>query len=109
MTTQLKNARKKPAAGNALETLVTVQDGSSIVVSTLFACNTSGTDTTFCVTIDPSGGTDPSHYIFKDLPIAANDTFAVTAGMVGMQGDLIQVSSGSGAVAFNISYQENIS
>lgn len=87
-----------PAAAT-LTTLYT--SPASTVISTLFACNR-GADTTIRVAVRPSGAAiADQHYLYFDLPIPVNQSFAATCGLTLAATDVVSVSSASGLVSFS--------
>lgn len=73
------------------------------VVSTFKACNLSAVATKIRVSIAVAGAADTSkQYVYYDLPLAANDTFAATEGWTLGPADVVRVYSANGNVAFNV-------
>ena len=107
MATALFRKQIKPAAAT-LADLYTVAEGTKAVSSSIIACNTSGTATTFRIAHRLLGASiSDVHYLYKDLPIGANDTFKVTGGITFIAEDVLSVYSASGAVTFQVYGQEN--
>lgn len=87
--------------------LYTTPTGSA-VVSTLVICNTNSTQTTVRVSISAGGGaTATKDYLYYDLVLAGNDTFAATFGITLSTGDKIRVYAADASVAFSVYGQEN--
>ena len=78
-----------------------------VIVSTLTVCNRSATQTTFRVSVSVGGGaTANKDYIYYDLIIGGNDTFAATMGITLSTGDKIKVYAGAATLSFNLFGQE---
>jgi glucose-6-phosphate dehydrogenase assembly protein OpcA len=107
MPTTLKNSRIFPTA-TTLTTLYTVPASTSSVASSILVCNQSSVATTFRVAVRPLGASiDNSHYLYYDVAIAGNDTFAFTGGMTLIATDIVSVYATLATLSFNIFYQEN--
>ena len=90
------------ATTSSLATLYIVGAGVQTTVSTLIACNTGNTPTTFSVSVALSGASDSiQQYLYYNVPINGNDTFAATIGLTLGQTDVIRVQSGNGACSFS--------
>lgn len=94
--------QSNPAAAT-LTTAYTVPAATSTVVSTIVVANRSATATSFRIAVLPGGGTvADTDYIYYDLPIDGNDTFACTFGITLETGSIIQVYATLATLAFNI-------
>jgi len=72
--------QSKPSAAT-LTAIYTVPAVTSAIISTITVCNQSAVATSFRISIAPAGAADTaSQYVYYDIPIAGNDTFAITAG-----------------------------
>jgi glucose-6-phosphate dehydrogenase assembly protein OpcA len=88
-------------------TLYTVPASTSTVVSTITVCNRSATATSFRVAIRPAGAAiSNEHYIYYDVAIAGNDTFAATLGITLATTDVITVYATLATLSFNLFGQE---
>lgn len=88
-------------------TLYTVPVSTSTVVSTITVCNRSSTATSFRVAIRPAGASiSNEHYIYYDVAIAGNDTFAATLGITLATTDVITVYATLATLSFNLFGQE---
>ena len=86
----------------SLTSLYTVGAGVQTTVSTLLACNTGSTPTTFSMSVSLGGAADDiKQYIYYNVPINGNDTFAATIGLTLGAADVIRVKSGNGACSFS--------
>jgi hypothetical protein len=91
-----------PAAAT-LSAIYTVPVSTSATASTIVACNQAGTATTFRISVAIGGAADAAaQYIYYDVTIAGNDTFAATIGMTLATGDEVRVYSASGNVSFTL-------
>ena len=82
--------------------LYVVPAATAAVISTVVVCNR-GVAATFRVSISPSGAaTDPKDFLYYDLPIVDNDTFAATFGLTLSATDVVRVYSSSTDLSFNI-------
>lgn len=96
----------QPAAATLLA-LYTVPAATSAVCSALKACN-QGAATVIRVSIAKAGAADATlQYVYRDLPIAANDTFSATEGWTLATTDVVRCYSLSGNVSFNLFGVEN--
>lgn len=71
------------AAATTEEGLYAVPASSSAVVSTIVIANRGTTSATYRIAVKPTAGTTlaNNHYIAYDVPIAANDSTALTLGV----------------------------
>ena len=90
-----------------LTTLYTVPVSTSTVCSTITVCNRSATATTFRIAVRPAGaGISNEHYLYYDIPIAGNDTFAATIGLTLAATDVVSVYATLATCSFNLFGQE---
>jgi hypothetical protein len=86
----------------------TVPAATSAVVSTLIVCNQSPIPTSFSVSIAVGGAADtPAQYLYADVPIPANDTFAATVGVTLAATDVVRVLSTLATCSFSLYGVEN--
>lgn len=98
--------QSNPTAAS-LTTLYTVPALTSTVISTITVCNRSATATSFRVAIRPGGASiSNEHYIYYDVTIAGNDTFAATLGITLAATDVVSVYATLATLSFNIFGQE---
>lgn len=71
------------AAATTEEGLYAVPASSSSVVSTIVVCNRATSSATYRLAVKPTAATTlaTNHYIAYDVPIAANDSVALTIGI----------------------------
>ena len=90
-------------------TLYAVPNNTSTVISTITICNRGNTQATFSVSVSVGGtNTTNKDYIYYDVLIGGNDTFASTLGITLAESDMIKVLSSNNNVSFNLFGQENI-
>lgn len=88
-------------------TLYTVPAATQAVISTLMVCNRSATATTLRVSVAVAGAvTENKQYIYYDLTIAGNDTFAATIGLTLAATDVVRVYAGANTLSFTLFGQE---
>lgn len=79
-----------------------VPAATAAVISTLTVCNR-GIAATFRVSVSALGAaTDAKDFLYYDLPIADNDTFAATFGITLSATDAVRVYSSSTDLSFNL-------
>ena len=94
-------AQSNPSAAS-LTDLYTVPGGTSATVSTITVCN-QGATTTFRVSVAVAGAADVvKQYIYRDLQLTANDTFAATLGITLGAGDKVRIYAGTANLSFNL-------
>lgn len=91
-----------------LTTLYTVPAATETVISTFTVCNRSATPTTFRIAIRPAGAAiSNEHYLYYDVAIAGNDTFAATIGATISTTDVVSVYATLATLTFQLFGQEN--
>jgi hypothetical protein len=81
----------------------TVPGATNVTVSTITVANRSATPTAFRVAIAVAGAVDSSEqYLFYDIAIDGNDTFAATIGATLAATDVIRVYATLATLSFNI-------
>jgi hypothetical protein len=86
--------------------LYTVPALTQTVVSTLTVANLTSTPGTFSAAVRVSGSTlENKHYIYRNVSLPANDTFAATFGITMAATDVVTVAS-SVSSSFNLFGQE---
>lgn len=89
-------------AATTLTDVYTVPGSTSAVISTISICNR-GAATTFRVSVAIAGASDTvAQYTHYDVPIAANDSFLITAGYTLATTDKIRAYAASANVSVNI-------
>lgn len=94
--------QSKPSA-TTLTDIYTVPASTSAIISTITVCNQSGTATSFRISIAPAGAADTaSQYIYYDVAIPGNDTFAATLGISLATTDVIRVYNTLATLSFTV-------
>jgi len=94
--------QSNPGAG-VLTTLYTVPVGVESIISSGRVCNRSATPTSFRVSVAVLGAADdPKQYLYYDLPIIGNDTFAWTLGETLQPTDEIRVYAALATLSFHV-------
>ena len=86
-----------------ITTLYTVPGGTNTVASTITVANRSAVATTFRIAVSPAGaGISDEHYLYYDVAIPGNDTFAATIGISLEATDVIRVYATLATLSFNV-------
>jgi hypothetical protein len=82
----------------------TVPASTETIVSTIVIANITGSATTFTIAIREDGDTlDNRHYIANSVPVAANDSTALTLGVALEATDIVTCQAGDAdALSFNL-------
>lgn len=100
--TQKVLAQSKPSA-TTLTDAYTVPASTQATISTIYVTNQSSTATTFRISVAVAGLADTSkQYLYYDIPINGNDTFAATVGITLGAADVIRVYATLANLSFNI-------
>ena len=87
--------------------LYTVPASTSTVISTIIVCNRSATPATFRISISLTGGaTADKDYLYYDVAIGSNDTFASTIGITLATTDKVRVYASTANLSFSLFGQE---
>jgi hypothetical protein len=90
-----------------LTTLYTVAAATEVITSTLTVCNRSAVTTSFRVALRALGASiADEHYLYYDIEIPGNETFAATVGWTLQATDVISVYATLATLSFNLSGQE---
>ncbi len=93
-------AQSNPSATTAT-TLYTVPSSTSTVVSTVTVCNQASTAGSYRIAVRPAAATlAAQHYVAFDVPIAANDTTALTLGITLATTDVVTIYASSANMSF---------
>jgi glucose-6-phosphate dehydrogenase assembly protein OpcA len=99
-TTYKVLAQSNPSATTAT-TLYTVPSSTSTVVSTITVCNQASTAGSYRIAVRPAGASlATTHYVAYDVPIAANDTTALTLGITLATTDVVTIYASSANMSF---------
>lgn len=103
MANTIKVLAQSIPPSTTLTDVYTVPASTTATVSTIVVCNTSAVSDTFRVSVAVAGAADETkQYLYYDVPIPANDTFAATLGVTLAATDVIRAYSNSGDLAINI-------
>lgn len=95
-------AQLAPSA-TTLTTLYTVAAATRAIISSLLVCNRSAVPVTFRVAISPLGAAIANaHYLYYDLTIPANDTFAAVLGLTLQPTDVVRAYAGTADLSFHL-------
>ena len=94
--------QSKPSA-TTLTACYTVPALTTAVVSTITVANQSATPTAFRISVAIAGAADtPAQYLYYDIAISGNDTFATTIGISLGPNDAVRVYNTLATLSFNI-------
>ena len=100
--TQKVLAQSKPSA-TTLTDAYTVPALTQATISTITVTNQSATATSFRISVAVAGLADTSkQYLYYDVAIAGNDTFACTFGITLGAADVVRVYATLATLSFNI-------
>lgn len=100
--TQKVLGQSKPSAAT-LTDIYTVPALTSATVSTITVCNQSTTATSFRISVAPAGAADTaSQYLYYDVAISGNDTFACTFGITLEAASVIRVYNTLATLSFSV-------
>lgn len=103
MTETIKVLGQSAPSATTLTTLYTVPGSTSTVVSTVTACNRASTVATFRVAVRPAGAAIANqHYLYYDVSLPGNSTFAATIGVTLATTDVVSVYASSANLSFNL-------
>ena len=98
--------QSKPSAAT-LTAIYTVPALTSSMCSTITVCNQSSVATSFRVSVAPAGAADAtSQYLYYDVAIPGNDTFAATLGFALATTDVVRVYNTLATLSFSLFVQE---
>lgn len=101
-TTYKVLAQSKPSAAT-LSDAYTVPAATTATVSTITVANQSATATSFRISVAVNGASDTAaQYLYYDIAIPGNNTFATTIGITLGSGDIVRVYNTLATLSFNI-------
>lgn len=81
----------------------TVPALTETAVSTITVCNRSSVATTFRISVAPAGAADSDEqYLYYDVAMPGNDTFAATFGVSLEAADVVRVYATLATLSFNV-------
>ena len=91
------------ASGASNTNIYTAPSSSQVIVSTITVANISTSAGSYRIAVRPNGETLANkHYIAYDVPIAANNTVALTLGLTIDAADVITTYGSSSSIVFNV-------
>ncbi len=103
MTDTVKVLAQVAPGAASLTTLYTVPSSTSTVLSTITVSNSSAVATSFRISIQVAAAADNAkQYLYYDVPIGANDTFAATLGVTLATTDVVKCYATLATLAFNL-------
>ena len=94
--------QSKPNAAT-LTDAYTVPAATTATVSTITVANQSATATSFRISVAVAGAADTAaQYLYYDIAIPGNNTFATTIGITLAAGDVVRVYNTLATCSFNI-------
>lgn len=94
--------QSNPSAAT-LTDIYTVPGSTSAVIATIFVANRSSVATSFRIAVAPAGAADDlKHYIYYDIEIAGNDSFATTTGINLETTDKVRVYATLATLSFTV-------
>ena len=103
MATQPKTLGQTSPSAASLTDSYTVPAVTKTTVSTITVANRSAVATSFRISIAKAGAADDvKQYLFYDVPITGNDTFAATIGVTLETTDVVRVYATLATLSFNI-------
>ena len=100
MTSTIKRLGATTVVADTNTDLYTVPASTSTVVSTIQVCNIGTSERTFRIAIR-DGAISNEDYLFYDVTIGANDSFAATAGYTMATTNVITVRANHADVVFS--------
>lgn len=103
MASTLKVLGQSAPSAATLTACYTVPSLTTATVSSLMVCNRSSVATSFRISVAINGASDTnSQYIYYDVPIPGNDTFAATIGIGLGAGDIVRVYATLATLSFSV-------
>lgn len=103
MSDNLKVLGQLDAAATTEEDLYAVPDTYVATCSSLMVCNRTAAQVSFRVSVAVAAATtDPKNYLFYDVPLAGNSTFAAVLGITLGQNDVIRTYASATGLSFNL-------
>lgn len=103
MTDTTKILAQSAPLATTLTDAYTVPAATSAMVSSVIVCNQSSVATSFRISVAVAGAVDTAkQYLYYDIPIAGNDTFAATIGMGLATTDVVRVYATLATLSFAI-------
>lgn len=101
MATTYKVLGQSAPSATTATTLYTVPSATEAVISTIVVANRAAAAKTYRIAVRPNGATlADSQYLAYDVPLAANDSIALTLGITVDATDVITVYASSADLTF---------
>jgi len=95
-------AQSKPSA-TTLTDAYTVPGATQATISTIVVANQSSSATSFRISVAIAGAADTAaQYLYYDIAIPGNDTFAATVGITLGAADVVRVYNTDATLSFNL-------
>ena len=102
MATRLKVLGQVNPTANTWNLVYTVPASNSAVVSTIAICNTSNTNATYIIAVQPANATlSTKHYIAYNAVAPSNDTITMTMGIALGATDVISANASTSSIAIS--------
>lgn len=102
MAETLKVLGQSAPAATTLTDLYTVPAATQTTVSTVFVCNQNAGKIIFRISVAVGGAANAtSQYLYWDVTLLGNSTFAATVGLTLGAGDIIRVRTDTTNVSFS--------
>jgi hypothetical protein len=99
----LKILGQSAPAATTLTAIYTVPVSTQTTCSTIVVCNRNAVAIKFRVSVAIGGAADAvAQYLYYDVALAKNDTFAATFGITLATTDVVRVQSDTANVSFNL-------
>lgn len=108
MATTFKILGQSKPNATTLTAAYTVPAATTATVSTITVANQSATATSFRISVAINGAADTAaQYLYYDISIPGNNTFATTIGITLGAGDVVRVYNTLATCSFNVFGVEN--
>jgi hypothetical protein len=102
MADTLKNLGQSAPAATTNTELYVVPSATAASISSIFVANRGATSASFRIWIEVAGvAVDNKQYMYYDVPIGANDTFATTTGIMMAATDTLNVRASTADLSFS--------
>jgi len=103
MAETIKVLAQADLAATTLTDVFTVPAANNAVISTVTLCNRNAVSVAVRLSVAVAGAADNNkQYLYYDLPIGGNDTFAFTFGVTLDVGDVIRAFASTTGVSVNV-------
>lgn len=103
MADELKPLGQLAAAATTEETLYTTPTTVQTTCSSLVVANRTGGTLTFRISVSTNGAaTTNKDYLFYDVPLNGNSTFAIVLGLTLGPGDVVRTYASATGLSFNL-------